>query len=80
MIAGETDHAFFNCDLHGVYNFSQVVVVVPWYLPRRLGRVAEVSPGWILWEGDVSPPWNYTYLYKLAYLSILNGFERSMHL
>ena len=29
-IVGENGHAFFNCDLHGVLKFSQVVGVVPW--------------------------------------------------
>ena len=42
------------CDLHGVYKFSQVVVVVPWYLPLRFGRVAEVSPVGI--GGGAFPP------------------------
>ena len=37
------------CDLHGVLKFSQVVGVVPWYLPLRFGRGAEVSPRWNLW-------------------------------
>ena len=32
------------CDLHGVLKFSQVVGVVPWYLPLRFGGGAEVSP------------------------------------
>ena len=47
LIVGETGHAFCNCDLHGVYKFSQVEGVVPWYLPLRFGRVAEHSPRWI---------------------------------
>ena len=29
-LVGETVHAFFNCDFHGEYKFSQVVQVVPW--------------------------------------------------
>ena len=48
-VVGENGHAFFNCDLHGVLKFSQVVGVVPWYLPLRFGRGAEVSPCWNLW-------------------------------
>ena len=60
LIVGENGHAFFNCDLHGVLKFSQVVGVVPWYLPLRFGRGAEVSPHWNL-RGAHSP-WNYKYL------------------
>ena len=30
-------------DLHGVSKFSQVVLVVSWYLQLRFGRVAEVG-------------------------------------
>ena len=52
---------------------------MPWYLPLRLGRVAEVSPGWILW-GGVFPLELQISLNKIASLSILNGFERSIHL
>ena len=37
------------CDLHGVLKFSQVVGVVPWNLPLRFGRGAEVFPLWNLW-------------------------------
>ena len=54
-LVGENGHAFFNCDLHGVLKFSQVVGVVPWYLPPRFGRGAEVSPRWNLW-GVAFPP------------------------
>ena len=32
------------CDLIGVLKFSQVVGIVPWNLPLRFGRGAEVSP------------------------------------
>ena len=42
------------CDLHGVLKFSQVVGVVPWNLPLRFGRGAEISPRWNLW-GAHSP-------------------------
>ena len=42
------------CDLHGVLKFSQVVGVVPWNLPLRFGRGAEVSSRWNLW-GAHSP-------------------------
>ena len=66
------------CDLHGVLKFSQVVGAVPWYLPLRLGRGAEVSPRWNLWGSH--SPWNYKYLSKIASLTILDGFERSIHL
>ena len=55
LLVGENGHAFFNCDLHGVLKFSQVVGVVPWYLPPRFGRGAEVSPRWNLW-GVAFPP------------------------
>ena len=61
------------CDLHGVLKFSQVVVVVPWNLPLRFGRGAEVTPRWNLWGGAHSP-WNFKYLKKIASLSILDGF------
>ena len=43
------------CDLHGVIKFSQVVGVVPWNLPLRFGRGAEVSPRWNLWGGGAFP-------------------------
>ena len=43
------------CDLHGVLKFSQVVGVVPWKLPLRFGRGAEVSPRWNLWGGAFPP-------------------------
>ena len=42
------------CDLHGVLKFSQVVGVVPWNLPLRFGRGAEVSPVGIC--GGAFPP------------------------
>ena len=71
---------FFNCDLHGVLKFSQVVGVVPWNLPLRFGRGAEVSPCWNLWGGGRTPPWNFKYIKKIASLPILDGFERSIHL
>ena len=29
--------------------------VVPWYLPLRFGRGAEVSPRWNLWGGRIPP-------------------------
>ena len=61
------------CDLHGVLKFSQVVGVVPWNLPLRFGRGAEVSPRWNLWGGRI-PPWNFKYLKKIASLSILDVF------
>ena len=32
------------CDLHGVLKFSQVVGVVPWYLPLRFGRGQKYPP------------------------------------
>ena len=35
-------------------SLAQVVVVVPWYLPLRFGRAAEVPPGWIVW-GRIPP-------------------------
>ena len=54
-VVGENGHAFFNCDLHGVLKFSKVVGVVPWYLPLRFGRGAEVSPRWNLWGGGAFP-------------------------
>ena len=44
------------CELHGVLKFSQVVGVVPWNLPLRFGRGAEVSPRWNLWGGGAFPP------------------------
>ena len=54
------------CDLYGVYKFSQVVLVVPWYLPLQFGRVAEVSLRSIhLWIGN--DKYNFT---KIA--AILN--------
>ena len=43
------------CDLHGVYKFSQDVQVIPWYLPFRFGRVADVPPRLNFVEG-VFPP------------------------
>ena len=73
-IVGENDHAFFNCDLHGVLKFSQVVGVVPWYLPLRFGRGAEVTPRWNLWGGAFPPV-----ITKKLHLSILDGFERYIH-
>ena len=37
------------CDLHGVLKFSQVVGVVPWYLPLRFGRGQKyLAPRWNL--------------------------------
>ena len=54
ILVGENGRAFFNCDLHGVLKFSQVVGVVPWNLPLRFGRGAEVSPRCNLW-GAHSP-------------------------
>ena len=65
-IVGENGHAFFNCDLHGVLKFSQVVGVVPWYLPLRFGRGAEVSPRWNLW-GVAFPP-GITNIFKKSHL------------
>ena len=44
------------CDLHGVLKFNQVVGVVPWNLPLRFGRGAEVSPCCNLWGGGAFPP------------------------
>ena len=67
------------CDLHGVLKFSQVVGVVPWYLPLRFGRGAEVSPRWNLW-GVAFPPGITNIFKKIASLTILDGFERSIHL
>ena len=43
------------CDLHGVLKFRQVVGVVPWNLPLRFGRGAEVSPFGICGGGAHSP-------------------------
>ena len=79
LIVGENGHAFFNCDLHGVLKFSQVVGVVPWYLPLRFGRGAEVSPCWNLW-GGAFPPGITNIFKKIASLSIRDGFKRSLHL
>ena len=63
------------CDLHGVLKFSQVVGVVPWNLPLRFGRGAEVSPRWNLWGGGRIPPLEFQIsLKKIASLSILDGF------
>ena len=78
-IVGENGHAFFNCDLHGVLKFSQVVGVVPWYLPLRFGRGAEVSPRWNLW-GVAFLPGITNIFKKIASLTILDGFESSIHL
>ena len=78
-VVGENDHAFFNCDLHGVLKFSQVVGVVPWYLPLRFGRGAEVSPRWNLW-GVAFPPGITNIFKKIASLTILDGFESYIHL
>ena len=44
FIVGENGHVCFNCDLHGVLKFSQVVGVVPWYLPLRFGRGQKYPP------------------------------------
>ena len=55
MVVGENGHAFFNCDLHGVLKFSQVVGVVPWYLPLRFGRGQKYPPVGIC-GGVVFPP------------------------
>ena len=55
-IVGENSHAFFNCDLHGVLKFSQVVGVVPWYVPLRFGRGGRSIPRWNLWGGGAFPP------------------------
>ena len=65
-LVGENGHAFFNCDLHGVLKFSQLVGVVPWYLPLRFGRGAEVSPRWNLW-GVAFPP-GITNIFKKSHL------------
>ena len=78
-VVGENGHACFTCDLHGVLKFSQVVGVVPWYLPLRFGRGAEVSPRWNLW-GAHSPLELQISLKKITSLSIRDGFERSLHL
>ena len=79
LVVGENGHAFFNCDLHGVLKFSQVVGVVPWYLPLRFGKGAEVSPRWNLW-GVAFLPGITNILKKIASLTILDGFESSIHL
>ena len=65
-VVGENGHAFFNCDLHGVLKFSQVVGVVPWYLLLQFGRGAEVSPRWNLW-GVAFPP-GITNMFKKSHL------------
>ena len=61
------------CDLHGVLKFSQVVGVVPWNLPLRFGRGAEVSPVGIC-GGGAFPPGISNIFKKIASLSIRDGF------
>ena len=66
VVVGENGHAFFNCDLHGVLKFSQGVGVVPWYLPLRFGRGAEVSPP--LEFVGVAFPLGITNIFKKSHL------------
>ena len=65
------------CDLHGVLKFSQVVGVVPWYLSLRFGRGQKYPPVGIC--GGTFPPGITNIFKKIASLSILDGFERSLH-
>ena len=51
---------------------------VPWNLPLRFGRRAEVSPRWNLWGAHCPLELQISFL-KIAFLSILDGFERSIH-
>ena len=58
-----------------------MVVVVPWYLPLRFGRVAEEKyPPQEFVGGGAFHPEITNILNKLGYLSIPNGFERSINL
>ena len=78
FIVGENGHAFFNCDLHGVVKFSQVVGLVPWYLPLRFGRGAEVSPRWNLWGGAFPP--RITNIFKKSHLCQFVMDSKDLHI
>ena len=54
--------------------------VVPWNLPLRFGRGPEVPPPLEFVGGGLIPPGITDVFKKFAYLSILDGFERSIHL
>ena len=56
------------CDLHGVLKFSQVVGVVPWYLPLRFGRGQKYPP--LEFVGGAFPPGITNIFKKIASLSI----------
>ena len=51
--------------------------VVPWNIPLRFGRGQKYPPIGICGGGH--SPWNYKYILKIASLSILDVFERSIH-
>ena len=54
-----------------------MVVVVPWYLPLRFGRVEGVSPAGIC--GGRIPPWNYKYLLKKLHLRQFLMYSKDLY-
>ena len=67
LLVGENGHAFLNCDLHGVLKFSQVVGVVPWYLPLRFGRGGQKYLPVGICGGGAFPP-GITNIFKKSHL------------